>query len=272
MKEYIKLTDSQKIEAVALYQERKSFVFIAKKFGVTPSSIRYILKRRGIKSRGCTRLLTNDKFFEEIKTEESAYFLGFLYADGYIDEKRYQVELSLSAKDREILETLNKFVNLEKQLTFKKGKKHWKTGNLESDSFRLYIKNKKIAKDLIRLGLRQCKSDNLQFPSIDQIPEIFIRHFLRGYFDGDGSISKNQRCCYLISSKSFCEKAKEILNRYGIESKVAKNSNTDKIMNLRFLSNFYMKFLDFIYKDSTIYLERKYKHFLQKKIEDVLST
>ena len=53
----------------------------------------------------------NEKYFEEINTERKAYWLGFLYADGYIEPiyrkekiKAYRIEVGLSIIDKNTLE------------------------------------------------------------------------------------------------------------------------------------------------------------------------
>ena len=49
----------------------------------------------------------DESFFDSIDTEEKAYFVGFLFADGYNNTERHSVNLSLAEKDREILEQLS---------------------------------------------------------------------------------------------------------------------------------------------------------------------
>ena len=208
MREFNRLTDEQKIKSVEMYVGGQSYSEVGRTFSVTSGAIAALLKRRGIKSRGCVRLRVDDRFFEVVDAPEKAYFLGFLYADGYIDEKRHHVELSLQSKDKYILEKLNRLVNHEKELTYRKAKKHWKTGNMESDGYRLYIKNKKIAGDLVNLGMRQRKSFTLAWPKF--LTGDLAWHFVRGYFDGDGSIciktngqGTRYGCCSIISSVDF---------------------------------------------------------------------
>ena len=270
MREYNKLTDEQKIQAVKLYNSNKSYKYIGDLFGVTGESISRLLKKRGVKSRGNKKYVINESFFEEIDTSDKAYFLGFLYADGYIDEKRGQVELTLQSKDKEILEKLSKAISSDKPLTYKKAKKHWKTGNMESDSYRLYIKNRKMSQDLIKLGMRQNKSFTLEWPNC--VPDNLIWHFIRGYFDGDGCIYyKTEKgngtavSSNIISSPSFISELSKFLIKEGFSlgrhlHKASKPMETLYINGgIQGIFNFYKK----IYENTTLYMERKYNTFLE---------
>ena len=115
--------------------------------------------------------------FETIDTEEKAYWLGFLYADGYIS-KYNQIEVSLSPEDKEHLIKLKLFVNTN-------------TNIIEDEHrCRLLFCSKEMVADLAKLGCVNNKSLILTFPTEEQVPNTFLRHFLRGYVDGDGCL-----CC-----------------------------------------------------------------------------
>ena len=53
----------------------------------------------------------NDTFFHNIDTRLKAYFIGFIYADGYIvydeDKHNYEFGMELQSEDKYILEKLN---------------------------------------------------------------------------------------------------------------------------------------------------------------------
>lgn len=124
----------------------------------------------------------DEDFFENINNEEKAYFLGFVFADGSVvyDEKKfiYQLTLKLHTKDTHILESFIKSVNGEMKV--------WKHGQREISE--VHFSGKKITNDLIKLGATPKKTFTLCYPNIDKNLE---RHFLRGYFDGDGCIRIN---------------------------------------------------------------------------------
>ena len=121
----------------------------------------------------------NEDYFEQIDTEDKAYFLGFIYADGsviYDNEKyRYKLVLKLHTKDNHILESLINYVDGEMDIWFDGQREMCEVG----------FSGKKMVIDLIKLGVTPNKTFTLKYPNIDEKLE---KHFLRGYFDGDGCI------------------------------------------------------------------------------------
>ena len=90
--------------------------------------------------------------------------------------------------------------------------------------------SQKTVNDLKRLGCIENKSLVLTFPTYDQVPEELIYHFIRGYFDGDGSVSinsKNYKYAHIsiVGTENFIKKLSEYFN-YGsvIKDKRRKNS------------------------------------------------
>lgn len=130
------------------------------------------LKKLGIDTSRNT--LIKD-IFHQIDTEEKAYWLGFLYADGYIS-KYNQIEVSLALEDESHLEKLKKFVNTNTNII------------KDNHRCRLLFCSKELANDLALLGCINNKSLILTFPTEEQVPQKFLRHFLRGYVDGDGCL------------------------------------------------------------------------------------
>lgn len=122
----------------------------------------------------------NESFFHSIDTEEKAYWLGFFMADGclYHHKTSYDIQFSLKIDE---LSHLQKFAqaidsdNLPEEKT---------QGEKTIAFFR--ISSKRMFKDLERHGCKQNKTGEEIFPSI---PKELKRHFIRGYFDGDGCIS-----------------------------------------------------------------------------------
>lgn len=129
----------------------------------------------------------NSSFFDNINSSEKAYILGFWYADGYnYQNNRYRIVLNLQEEDRHILESIRNILEYEGNLLFDK-----KYGN-RKNQYRLSINNKGLSIGLSTHGCMQTKTEKLKFPTF--LSEELIPHFIRGYFDGDGSI---YRCLYL---------------------------------------------------------------------------
>lgn len=196
-------------------------------------------------------------FFNKIDTEEKAYWLGFLTANGYANDN--SIELALAEKDKKHVENFK--IAIKSQHTI--SKKTFKINNITINVYRINIKDKQMANDLRSYGLINNKSYDAFIPSENQIPNNLFRHYIRGIFDGDGSIYNGDNginISFITQSeqmqKDFFNAIKKHLN---IEMSVrARNA----IFELRLFSkkNVY-EFLSWIYDDNTICLERKYNKF-----------
>jgi len=201
-----------------------------------------------------------DTTFEVIDTEDKAYWLGFLYADGAISYKEtfptaYKVELALKESDKEHVEKFKLFMKSERKIRYRE----------KTKAVRIIISSKKLCESLIYLGCTPRKSLTLTFPNKKQVPEKLLKHFIRGYFDGDGhiSINKNTNCLMVVSMLG----TSEFLNAVIHETKLTCSLKKDK----RHLGNTFsirprisesIDFLNYIYKDAEIYLTRKYSKYL----------
>ena len=120
----------------------------------------------------------NKNYFKNIDTEEKAYWLGFIAADGCVykmSKNAYRLQINLSAVDIGHLELFNDCIESDYIITQKKVN--------NSDTCILKISSKEFTDNLINLGITPNKSLIVQMPNISQ---DLIRHFIRGYFDGDG--------------------------------------------------------------------------------------
>lgn len=186
--------------------------------------------------------------FKIIDTEEKAYWLGFLYADGSVTyntegKKRYVLELSLKYDDINHLEKFKQFLKASNPIT----KKEIKLDDKVFTACRLSVYSKRLCEDLINKGCIPNKSLTLEFPSLH--PK-WISHFVRGYFDGDGTAGN--RDVEILGTESFLEYLQDFLktNR--------KYKMHGKVFGLRYTGDEMRNFVNWIYKDASIYLERKY--------------
>lgn len=205
----------------------------------------------------------NDNAFSNIRTEEQAYWLGFLLADGCIRNDRYIVDVTLAERDKNHLVKLNCFLNSDYKITSRQTK--YKKDGKEFASYRTYFISKQICTDLATYGCVENKTyKNSYFPDFKN--KDLNRACIRGFFDGDGSIciaNKNKGRIDKITITSYSidilKKIYEILNRYiSIDKIVIYDSNGKRTPSLYFSATKAQKVLDFLYTDSTVYLERKY--------------
>lgn len=232
-------------EAIKLYESGKTLSYIAKLYGISVSVVSIRFKKLKIKVINYQNILKFDnKIFDKIDTETKAYWLGFIYADGYVSKTTNCFELALGLKDTKHLHKFAKFMSHE--------------NNVKIDSYRcrFQVYDKHLKEMFIKLGVTPQKSLTLKFPSYEQVPKKLINHFIRGYFDGDGCIiTKETSSVKLhISILGTIEFLTGVITNINIPRNINKQGNV-KIIS--FAVDNSKKFCEFIYKDSSIYLERK---------------
>lgn len=195
--------------------------------------------------------------FEKIDTEEKAYWLGFLYADGSVGSKENKIELGLKAEDYNHIEKFKNFMKITNKISFRES----------TNSYRISFRSEKCKQDLIKQGCLPKKSLILDFPTQEQVPNELIRHFIRGYFDGDGWFTNTEKCLQIgfIGTDSFLHGLLKIFEKENINSYNKIFDVHHKNGAKRYIFSGYddiVKFLNFIYKDSSIYLNRKYQLYL----------
>lgn len=201
----------------------------------------------------------NEHYFDDIDTPNKAYIIGILWADGSNNLKNHTVELSLQECDKHILIDISKELETNRPLVFYNY--NAKNSN-HSNQYRLAISSKHISNTLNDLGMVQNKSQSLKFPT--WLREDLYPHFIRGYLDGDGWISKNVKAprIEIVGTNIFCEAlAQYIYQNLNIKCAIRKRyPNSDSVVRqLEFGGRYQVKrFLDYIYKDAEIYLQRKF--------------
>lgn len=199
----------------------------------------------------------DDSKFNAIDTEEKAYWLGFLYADGCVHDSSNDISLSLSVVDIGHLEKFRIFLSTDRPIrTYSK-----KVG---ADYSKLIATSSQMKSALISLGCGINKTTILTFP---EIREDLIFHFIRGYFDGDGSITyvstQNEYKFRICGTYEFLSSVKNILNinnplRQRWPDREINNWEIDIGGNIQVY-----KKLKLLYENSTIYLDRKFERFCQ---------
>ncbi len=252
-------------EAIKLYNEGSSIKELSAKFNKTPSTIRYMLKQCNVPIRSyiqntCIRNNLDFTFFEKIDCEEKAYILGLLYADGWV--RNYEVGIELRDYDLDILKKVKSSLNCLNKIT----PIIQKYNNKLKYCFR--ICSKKYCEDLVKLGCVKNKSLKLQWPTNYQVPEKYLHHFIRGYFDGDGSVSiyKNNIKVNFSGFVDFITSLRDYLSSINIVPSNKLNFGKDKVRRLFVMMEWSGKknlqsLYKYMYSDATIYGIRKKKKF-----------
>lgn len=205
----------------------------------------------------------NEHYFDLIDTPEKAYWLGFIYADGYIDSERSCVKLETSANDIIVVKRLRRAVGSDAKIEFRTDKR-----GIESCCLRLYSSH--MIKSLESLGCIQNKSAVIRFPTDDIVPANLKWHFIRGYLDGDGSIWSYQDRVYHVTicgNEHFCNELMQFCNEHGIGGYVRRAHKNDVwYRQYEIGGNLQVqRFLDMVYADSGKYLERKHARYIKLK-------
>lgn len=206
-------------------------------------------------------------YFNKIDTEYKAYFLGLIFADGSINEKLKTLQLTLREEDSVVLDIfMNEiYIDRDVRIILPKNDKHSIQKQATVTSSILY-------NDLVRLGIQPNKSVVGGKLEAEYIPSNLIHHFIRGYFDGDGCIYINQKtkCRYVTftGSTDFINQIKLLLKEnieIGKGNISFRNESSTYNSTLSFGGNVQsIKIRDFLYKDATIYLERKKEKFYKE--------
>ena len=208
----------------------------------------------------------NEQFFNNINTEEKAYILGFICADGHIGKDRLNITVSI--KDRDILEKIRKAMHSNHPIKeVQRINPYNKTDRKLLTLVELMIGSVELVKPLFKMGLTTNKTYTLSGDIVKYIPKFLIRDFLRGYFDGDGNVFFGKRyssgykyninICgnedFLLKSFQtyFPSPNKLYKDLYSKQCYVWKISNRDKVRD----------FMYYLYYNSSIFLQRKYNEF-----------
>lgn len=251
----------QEIESLEKYYQKKPKEFILSKLPsrkwpqIYSKAYQLGLKRDNL---GNTKYTINEDFFKEWN-EKSAWVLGFLTTDGHIasgrsdrDERNIQVEISI--KDIDILEKIKEAMDFTGPVHVSK-----------RDTCRIYISNKTVVEDLISLGMDTGNRKLTQsWPS--NIPENMIKHYIRGVIDADGSYYYDSRMLrmQLLGNFERLQEMVNVFNELGV-SHSSDNINHRKkygkggadVYVVRYSQGRAMTIIHWLYKDSTIYSQRK---------------
>jgi hypothetical protein len=210
----------------------------------------------------------DDKVFDIIDTEEKAYWLGFIYADGYIssdpidNEKyaRYMFECSLQLSDMNHLEKMRKFFKLRASL------------GIDDHRCRLGFSSKHLWETLNNYGCTPRKSLTLKFPNESMFKPSdrysksdLLIHFIRGYWDGDGCLTYKRPNYPTISCVSTQDFLDGVQNVFDTDKNIYNNEINGNTVTkvLKYNGKEAYNFTKLMYRNSTIYLDRKYKKYLE---------
>ena len=192
----------------------------------------------------------NRNIFNKIDSEEKAYWLGFIVADGYLNINKHMLRIKLGNKDRNHLIKFINFIGGNEEML--KSEIHSETGN---ENFYVSLYSKEVMNDLLSLGIEQAKSGKEKVCSIDK---KYYRDFIRGLWDGDGFIRENLSGIGLVGSEEVLAFVQNYFNDFlGVKPlKIYPHCNTVKI-EYRSTRKAIPLILNHLYGDKDVALDRK---------------
>lgn len=208
----------------------------------------------------------DENFFKCINTEEKAYILGFICADGHIEKDRLKITVSI--KDKDILKKIRYAMHSNHPIKeIQRINPYKKTNRKILILSELMIGSVELVKPLFNMGLTTNKTYTLNGDILKYIPKYLIRDFLRGYFDGDGNVFFGRKYSSgykyninICGNKDFLLKSFQVYfpsnnklykDLYSKQCYTWKISQKDKVRD----------FMYYLYYNSSISLQRKYNEF-----------
>lgn len=266
MPKLIETLNEQEIDhLIEMYENNISLREMERQTPYSRSALTRLLEDLGIKTtkgNHYRKYFFNFDFFERIDNELAAYWLGFMYADGCVlPQNKYgeqEFKIQIRNQDLELLEKFKQDIQSTYPIRYDNSKSNPQV--IQS------LRSQKTVNDLKKLGCVENKSLILTFPTLEQVPQDYVRHFIRGYFDGDGSISayrrkethKKQYTVSFVGTQSFIQGLYKHLKLGSIFPDKRKNNSWYLNIN----GNHQIEqFYHYLYDDATRYMERKYLKF-----------
>ena len=246
-----KIPDSEIQLAIQLFNNGMSITKIAQQLHRDRKSLSDRMKQEGVViTQHCNKKQVNSNFFDNW-TEKSAYWLGFIFADGHLSDRDY---LEITIKDKEHLEKFKADINSEHKISTKHVNGF--------DYYKIILRDKHLAEQLRYLGVSHNKTYGWDLPSI---PDEYMNHFIRGLFDGDGTFthSKGAYSFRIVSyNRNILEELIEIIKNFvpEVNGHIRIYQYKERVPELNIGDNKTLKvFLEWLYNNSTVYLDRKYE-------------
>ena len=242
----------EEIEFIKKQRGRISIKEMTEELNRSYSSIKGKVCKLGLGKNGRVDAPNANISFFEGWSQELAYTVGFFLADGHMTDhsKSGSYSICFSVIDKDIIEKIAKVCE------YKNTVKKYINGT--SIMYVINISGKSIWKFFESLGFAHNKTFTTRIPK--QIPKELMNHFIRGVFDGDGSIIIGNNCypkVSIVGSELFINDVAKIDIEYG---SIAPHSRSFAI---RYYGQKAIDFLNYIYKNSTIHMDRKYKRYLK---------
>lgn len=248
---------------VDLYKNGMSTTKIAEMFFCSVPSVLEVLKRNDIARTNkfsFRKYFLREDMFDVIDTEEKAYWLGFIYAEGCVNKEMTTLSIGLSALDATHLEKFRDTISPERPVYRTTRVSEWKEEKKLAYKATLSIWSVKLSASLHNVGI----SKERQAPEklFLAIPDDLFHHWLRGYFDGDGSAATHTFRIAFVGEYKLLKWMEYKLNEFvfiGTDRTIYYPKNKRRVVGSIYFSGRKLakSVGKFMYQDATIFLERK---------------
>lgn len=248
-----------------LYTLRRPIKQISRETGMSPNKIKKYLQENNLWTGHRHMPLYYDEFFfDKIDTEEKAYWLGFIYADGYLAAPN-TVGIEIKSTDKEHLEKFRSSLKAEKEV-----KVYHKNSTFgPQDNARFSVGSIHMFKILLSYFKSIHKTFEGEFPKLKD--QSLIKHLVRGFFDGDGSLTgapKDDNHIWrpqisFIGAKETLQYIEDISGFEWSWSQRYPEKHTNNYQINCGRVNDCLSFLHWLYDDATVYLDRKYERYTE---------
>ena len=256
-------TDMNIQDFIKQYNDGASMAELSRKFNLSAYKVKKILENNNVHIRNRKEqnqisnakraYSVNHKYFNNIETVNQAWILGFLAADGWVEEKRNRINIELSAVDKEILEKIKKEMNIENPIIERETNKGFSivklswTSGIQKDKLNNFgIVNNKTYK---KMKLPLFKNKDLTYA------------FILGFFDGDGSISIKDDYCRFRLCAHRPELLQDIYNFLNVKGSLSQDNRG--LWELSISTTYAVPLFKKLYSLNSLHLQRKYNKFLE---------
>ena len=283
-KEIDLIDEGKKERIITAYMNTAKFIKeIATEENVTVWMARRVLQDGGIElksrkeikkeldERGLCRVLDVQHNYFKNWSNDMAYIMGFIWADGCLVGNKNELKINLQVGDIDLLYDIKNKLNFEGRVYKRDVKLKNKIHHYSSLSINSLI----MLNDLRNLGLTERKSYTIEWPT--ELPEEYRIDFIRGYFDGNGSVGSQYptnsrgtrtksiqiRVRICSGSEKMIEKIRDVLHEYGLKKVTITNQLPRGVVYEISYSTFdSLKFYNMVYKnEDQLFLHRKKVRF-----------
>lgn len=260
---------------IETYLSIKSIKKVSNIFNITTRQVSNILNDNNINHTKRRKTLLDEKYFEKYENDivgpEVMYWAGFIAADGNVinntPSRAYHMTVNLSIKDIDHLKKLkNSLKSTSKLRVYKNigGLRHNKVFK-NTTGCSVSFASKYLVNSLEQFNIVPAKSKKYDIPQHFHNHK-FIRHFIRGYMDGDGGILFNNKYkrVYFYGTKDCLDSISKIIEKNCLIKPRAISKNRT-IYATQYNGKDAVYLIKWLYKNCNIYLERKYyliKHII----------